>query len=251
MGDSALRALRSSDCAPSTEGCHEDGDHRPSCDDLFCAGLHVRLLRRELVVAVHHRRFALRSLSEPVSWVGRSARRSGDKSRRTAGAFHRELIAPPVCDRQASAPLEQTAPPQGNSSCPSSRRRPAPLHLSMGATITKFTDVSMCNASGSQKCPSCRFMLSFLTAGSTCSARGDEATSVREHCHLSSLHQALHREQAVAPSRLRTRSQRWHHRLWRTKPSWLMCSTRSPPPTTGNLTDTGLLTLWRVLDWAS
>ena len=36
-GDGLLRALRSSDLAPSTEGCHEDGDHRPSCDELLYA----------------------------------------------------------------------------------------------------------------------------------------------------------------------------------------------------------------------
>ena len=50
-----------------------------------------------------------------------------------------------------------------STSCPSA----AP---SIGATITGFTDVSTYGASGSQKCPFCRFMLRFLTAGSTCSA---------------------------------------------------------------------------------
>ena len=53
---------------------HEDDDHRPSCDDLFCADLHVHLLQSELVVDLHHRRFALRSHCGPVSWVGRSER---------------------------------------------------------------------------------------------------------------------------------------------------------------------------------
>ena len=49
VDDGALRVLRSSDFAPSTEGRHEDGDLRPSCDDLLCADLHVRLLRSGLV----------------------------------------------------------------------------------------------------------------------------------------------------------------------------------------------------------
>ena len=52
----------------------EDGDHRPTCDDLVYTNLQVRLLRNELEVDLHHRRFALRSLSELVRWVGRSAR---------------------------------------------------------------------------------------------------------------------------------------------------------------------------------
>ena len=45
---------------------------------------------------------------------------------------------------------------------PSSSASAAPP---IGATITGFSDVSMPRASGSQKCPFCRFMLSFLTAG--------------------------------------------------------------------------------------
>ena len=108
VGGGALRALRSSDRAPSTEGCHEDGDYRSSCDDLLCADLHVfSEANCWSICTTGGSPSALSVHRWPVC-----TRRNVDTIRGTASAFPCGLIAPLVWVPHASAPLEQTAPPR-------------------------------------------------------------------------------------------------------------------------------------------
>ena len=125
---------------------------------------------------------------------------------------------------------------------PSSLRRPAPLaNLPLGPP-SQGSPMSQCTASGSQKCPFCRFMLSFLTAGSTCNAdlgmmKPPENTAT---CPFSTKlsTESSGRRTFAASNAISTLAP-----FLAAYPTvlWPMCSKRPPPaPTRGSLTDPGL-----------
>ena len=127
------------------------GPHVTTC---LYADLHVRVLRPSAVgplpsEALHEAQWRHQSLSGKCV-LSRADRFSGVGS----AGFHTTRA-----DRSSTGNSSSIF---SSTSCPSS----AP---SVGATIAGFTDVSKRRASGNQKCPFCRFMLSLSTAGSTCS----------------------------------------------------------------------------------
>ena len=210
MGDGHHRALPSSDCAPSTEGCHEDGDYRSSCGDL------LRRLTSTLLSDLSQANwYSICTICGSPSALSTIWRPGSDALRATWWRHQSRngKCVPSFADRSvgegfARFPHHSSSPPRA-APRPSSRRRLALLPRLPSVPPSRGSLMSQ----RSERLAARQVPIFSLHAQSPQlwlhlqrRPRDDESTIIREHGHLSCLHLSLrtfaasHLISAFAPS---------------------------------------------------